>query len=131
VKVVLDSNVLLAAFTSRGLCEAVAEVCLHSHQLCLSQYILEEVETKLIEKFKMPAAHAGEIARFLRRQAIMVRPQAIADDACADRDDLPILGTALAARADCLVSGDRDLLRLKEFNGIAVLSPRAFHDRLR
>lgn len=51
-------------------------------------------------------------------------------DACRDGDDLPVLGTLLAAKADCLVTGDQDLLELREFHSIPILSPRAFHDRL-
>ena len=52
-------------------------------------------------------------------------------DACRDPDDLPIRGTLLAARVDCLVTGDEDLLALREFRGIPILSPRAFYERLR
>ena len=60
----------------------------------------------------------------------MVRPAKVPAGACRDRTDLAVLGTALAAEADCLVTGDRDLLELKTFQGIPILSPRAFHDRL-
>ena len=45
--------------------------------------------------------------------------------------DLPVLGTVLAAKADCLVTGDNDLLALGEFSGHAILSPRAFWQLLK
>ena len=41
------------------------------------------------------------------------------------------LGTALAADAECLVTGDKDLLSLKRYQDVLVLSPRAFYDRLK
>jgi uncharacterized protein len=52
------------------------------------------------------------------------------NEACRDRSDLPVLCTALASTADCLVTGDRDLLEIKQFQAIPILSPRAFHDCL-
>jgi len=36
----------------------------------------------------------------------------------------------VSAAADCLVTGDRDLLDIRQFHGIPILSPRAFHDQL-
>jgi uncharacterized protein len=130
VKVVLDSNVLLAGFTSRGLCEAVVVVCLNSHELILSRYILDELQRHLKGRFKMPAPQADQIVRFLSQQAKLVGPLIVEVEDCPDKDDLPILGTALAAGADCLVTGDQGLLKLQAVQGIAILSPRSFHDRL-
>jgi predicted nucleic acid-binding protein len=48
-----------------------------------------------------------------------------------DADDLPVLGAAIAGQADCLITGDSELLNLGSFRSIAILSPRAFYDRLR
>jgi predicted nucleic acid-binding protein len=50
---------------------------------------------------------------------------------CRDKDDLPVLGTALAGQADYLVTGDKDLLALGEFHSTVILNPRSFYDRLR
>jgi predicted nucleic acid-binding protein len=47
VKVVLDTNVLVAAFASHGLCEEVFEVCLTSHQIFVSKHILAELRRAL------------------------------------------------------------------------------------
>jgi len=44
-------------------------------------------------------------------------------------DDL-ILATAASARADYLVTGDRQLLALGTFEEIAIVTPRAFLDLL-
>ena len=131
MKVVLDTNVLVAAFATRGLCEAVLEVCLAGHDLVLSEPILKELRRHLCGKLKVPRVQAQAIVAFLREHAAVVAQATVPADACRDRTDLAVLGTALAAEADCLVTGDRDLLDLREFRGTAVLSPRAFHDRLR
>jgi uncharacterized protein len=131
VRVVLDTNVLLAAFATRGLCEAVFEACLSSHEIILSDHILGELHRHLRGKFKMPPRQVDATLALLREHAEIVRPAKVPASACRDRTDLAVLGTALAAEADCLVTGDRDLLELKAFHTIPILSPRAFHDRLR
>ncbi|HUB27317.1 MAG TPA: putative toxin-antitoxin system toxin component, PIN family [Tepidisphaeraceae bacterium] len=131
MKVVLDTNVLLAALATHGLCESVLDVCLDSHELILSEHILAEVERNLRAKFKIPPQDARQFIQFLRQEANMVEPVAVPQDSCDDKDDLPVLGTAMAGSADCIVSGDKHLLKLINFKGIPIHSPRAFYDQLR
>lgn len=58
----------------------------------------------------------------------LVSPVILGQQICRDADDDLILGTALAANADCLVTGDKDLLVLQQFQGIDILRPRDFAD---
>jgi uncharacterized protein len=131
MRVVLDSNVLLAAFATRGLCEAVLTVCLNDHELVLSDAILVEVAKHLTGKFKMPLRQAAENVALLREHAQLVVPASVPAGACRDPADLAILGTAQSGAADALVTGDMDLLVLKRFAGVPILSPRQFYDMLR
>lgn len=131
MKVVLDTNVLLSALGTHGLCQALLEACLVSHEVVLSPPILQEVREHLRGKFKMPAAEVAHVITFLRTQCTLVAPAETQATACRDPDDLMVLGTAVAGRADAIVSGDHDLLTLKSHQGIPILSPRAFYDRLR
>ena len=131
MRVVLDTNVILAAFATRGLCEAVMAVCLNSHELILSDAILGEVGRHLAGKFKMPATQAEEIIGFLREQAVVVEPSSVPAKACRDPDDCLVLGTAVAGKAACLVTGDADLISLGNYQSIAILTPGAFYDQLR
>ena len=48
---------------------------------------------------------------------------------CRDPDDDKILETALMGEADCLITGDRDLLEMSPFCGIPIVAPRDFLDR--
>ena len=130
MRVVLDSNVLLAAFGFGGICRAIVEACTDSHQLVLSEPILSEVREHLQDKFRHSPSMADERISFLREAAEIVVPAAVPADACRDRDDLPVLGTALAGRADCLVTGDKDLLDLREFGGCPISPPRQFWQHL-
>ena len=131
MKVVLDSNVLLAAYGTRGLCEALLDVCLDSHELILSEHILAELRRYLTVKFKASEAHAEAVIVSLRKEAELVEPATVPSEAFSDPDDLPVIGTAVAGQADCLVTGDRALQGLGSYQNIPILSPRAFYDRLR
>jgi uncharacterized protein len=130
VRIVLDSNVLVAAFASRGLCEAVYEVCLAEHQLVASEEILREVEKALRTRIKLSPEVAAQIVAHIHENALIVEPSIIECEICRDPNDLHVLGLISAAPADCLVTGDHDLLSMKFFHAIPILSPRAFHDWL-
>jgi putative PIN family toxin of toxin-antitoxin system len=129
MRVVLDANVLLAGFGTHGLCEALVSVCLESHHLVLSPHILRETRRYLTTKFKMPIKQADEILLFLKEHAEIVTPTSIPSSACRDQNDLAVLGTAVAGLADILVTGDKDLLTLEYYQGIAILKPRACYEK--
>jgi putative PIN family toxin of toxin-antitoxin system len=126
MKVVLDANVLIAAFAARGLCESLFELCLEKHELVASAPLLGEVREKLATKIKLPADRVEEIIEFLGLHTSSVQPADVPADACRDPDDLMVLGTAKAASASYLVTGDQDLLMLESYDGISVVTPRQF-----
>ena len=133
MRVVFDTNVLLAGVFTRGVCEAVLDECLGNpeHAVVLSEYIFREFSRHAGSKFDVPSAEVRRLVGLLKSQVELVKPSPVPADSCRDPDDLEILGTLVSAKADCLVSGDRDLMDLKEFRTIPILSPRAFHDLLR
>lgn len=126
----MDSNVVVAAFASRGLCHELFELCLEDHHLVLSDFLLEEGRRILREKIELPDDTVSEIIDFLREEAEIVEPRDVAPDGLDDPDDRPVLGTALSAQVDCLVTGDRDLLALETFRTIPIRSPRSFWEQL-
>lgn len=131
MRVVLDSNVLIAAFATRGLCESLVEVCLSDHELIVSKHLLNEVQRNLTNKIKLPVGIINDIISLLRDQGTLMVPDLVSADACRDADDIPILGLAQVASADCIVTGDKDLLVLGRIGVIPIYSPRAFADSLR
>lgn len=131
MRVVLDTNVLLAGLATHGLCEQLVMLAFRDDAVVLSEHILGEVARHYVGKFKASAEQASHVVAVLRSQAEMIEPAAVPAEACDDADDLPVLGTAVAANADCLVTGDQGLLELNSYKGIPILSPRAFYDRIR
>lgn len=131
MKVVVDTNVIYAAFVStEGTCARLLEGLIEAHAMVVSEYILAELREHLSAKRGLPAELVDRQITFLVASSDVVRPAPVHEDACPDPDDLPVLGTLLAADADCLVTGDKALLKMKAFSGHPILSPRAFLEGL-
>jgi putative PIN family toxin of toxin-antitoxin system len=131
VRLVLDTNVLLAGFATHGLCEALLKIVYRDHIVIVSEHILDEVSRHFSGKFKTTKAQTESVVAFLRSSSEIVEPVAVPRGTLRDKDDLPVLGTAVAGDAACLVTGDQELLALGRFQAVDILSPRAFYDRLR
>jgi putative PIN family toxin of toxin-antitoxin system len=125
--VVLDTSVLIAAHISRaGVCAELFEDVLMEHQLLICEFILDELTRKLREKFEFPARLAKDVRHSIAQAALIIEPAILQPDACRDREALPILGTAIAGKADLLITVDKDLLDLKVINDIPIVKPGAF-----
>jgi putative PIN family toxin of toxin-antitoxin system len=132
VRVFLDTNVLVAAFATRGLCADVLRTVLAEHELLLSTTVLEELTRTLAEKIRVPESTVREIAAFLRASASLTPAAANPPPiAVQDPDDAVIVGEALAAAADVLVTGDDDLLEVRGADAIRIVDPRGFWNLVR
>jgi uncharacterized protein len=130
VRIALDSSVLIAAHISRaGVCAELLEDVLLHHELVTSEFILEELCRKLVEKFSFPEREADQVAAFLRRVAIIAVPTDLPSDVCRDPTDVPVLGTAVGGECSLLISVDRDLLDIQNFAGIAIVRPGEYWRR--
>jgi putative PIN family toxin of toxin-antitoxin system len=126
MRLVLDANVLIAAFVARGTCAELLEYCVREHEPVTSEAILEEARRNLVDKIRVTAAQADQTVRLLRTRLEVVEPAALEHPVCRDPDDDVVLGTAVAGRCEAIVTGDKDLLDLVEHGAIRMVSPRAF-----
>ncbi len=131
MRLVLDSNVIIAAFATRGLCQALFEYCLENHDVILCEEILGEVRAALLGKIKVPEEVVGQIESYLRNSAELVRPAAVDIPDLKDRSDLPILGAAVSSGADYLVTGDGELQALRKVADTAIVSPRTLWEKMK
>ena len=125
MRVFLDTNVLVAAFATRGLCADVVRLTLAAHEMIVSERVLTELERALRDKIGLPDRELRSVLSLVREQATLV-PEAEVTVVVRDPSDIPILAAALASGADALVTGDRDLLELEQPVGIRIVSPRGF-----
>ena len=131
MRVFLDTNVLVSAFATRGLCAELFEVVLLEHELVVGRQVLQELAKALRSKLRLSAPRIREIVDFVTDEAERVVDNADAADAGVDPADARVLGEALAAGADLIVTGDAALLRLGAIAGIAIVPPRRFWEILR
>ena len=131
MRVFLDTNVLVSAFTTRGLCEDVLREVLASHDLIVSAHLLNELERTLRGKFKIPKTLISEILIFLGEDTILSKVGDFPNVNIKDQDDLAMLSCALEGRADIFVTGDKELIELRRVSDLEILSPRAFWEKLK
>jgi uncharacterized protein len=141
IRAVLDSSVLVSAFlTPRG---TSAEVLRRAEQgafaLCLSEEIIFEstrslrVKMRRIRRFypNYTDAQVERFAELLRATAELSGDLAALRVVPLDPKDDVIVATAVKAKANFIVTGDRHLLALGAHEGIQIVTPRQFVDLLR
>ncbi|MCI0588199.1 MAG: putative toxin-antitoxin system toxin component, PIN family [Planctomycetes bacterium] len=126
MRVFLDTNVLVSAFATRGLCSDVLRHVLAEHELVVGEVVLAELRRALRDKLGFPRAFVEEIDGYLRAFDVVRKPDRRADVKVRDPDDAWVVASAEAGRADVLVSGDKDLLDLGDASPVPIRSPRDF-----
>ncbi|MFN2446996.1 MAG: putative toxin-antitoxin system toxin component, PIN family [Vicinamibacterales bacterium] len=126
MRLLLDTNVLVAALITRGVCTDVLEHCVREHVVITSQALLDELYDVLTRKFRQREPDVRSALRLFRATFTLVAPEVLEPPVCRDRDDDVVLGTALAGGCSAIVTGDQDLLVLDPFRDIRVLAPSAF-----
>lgn len=130
MRVFLDTNVLVSAFTTRGICEDVLNVVLTEHQLVLGETVLTELRRILDRKMRMHPELADEAVAFLRREAIIVSTAPTLPLEIRDADDVVVLSEAVTGLAEVVVTGDRDILDVADTLLVPAVSPRGFWEML-
>jgi len=131
MKIFTDTNVLVSAFTARGLCTDLLEVILADHTLMTGEFVLTELNRVLITKLNVPEIKVSDTLKFLRKHHVESTPDEPSEVDVRDEDDRWVLESAVQAKADVLVTGDKDLLDIsKDVQQLKIISPRGFWDLL-
>jgi len=128
MRAVFDANVLVAAYLTEGLCARLLHRARRQQfELITCPHILKECRDNL-KKLTSPLPEVLKAAiEQLQAIALTVTPApGQIPRICRDPTDNIVLGCALAAQADYLVTGDRDLLDLHPFPNVPIVSPRDF-----
>jgi len=131
MKVFLDTNVLVSATATRGLCADVLREVLVSHQLVVSAPLLTELKNALRKKLEVPDDLTAELVEILQQDSYLSTSSPLADVNIKDRNDLIILSSALNGGADLFITGDKELLELHKVGNMEIVSPRMFWEKLK
>ncbi len=122
MRIVLDTNVIVSAIMFGGVPEKlVIKVLTEDHEVVLSPYIVEEVNRILAEKFGTSSS-TEDLFNELVRTAEMKYFQPFLD-IVQDGPDNRIIETAVKGRASVIVTGDKQLLELKNYQDILITMP--------
>ena len=138
MKAIVDSSVLVSAFLTRqGTAGALLAAGLRGRfEIVVSGLILAETARRLLGSDKLRDRYGyaeAEVYRFVERLTAAVTvlsdfPAII--PVCRDPDDDHVLAAALAAQAEYVITGDRDLLDLGSYEGIRIRTVREVLDDL-
>lgn len=136
IKIVLDANVFVSAYLTPDSKQAqVLRLAAEQgrFQLCASREILEEVKEvlgrpRLRKIHQSSAKETNEYIKAIAAASIMTTGSIQLSVIKADPTDDKYLACALEVQADYIISGDHHLLNLKNYQGIAIVSPGAFLD---
>ena len=129
--VVLDVNILAsAAVSEHGLPRVVVRAGLRRHyRLATSTHILRKLSDTLQKPYsaeRLPADDRQEYIRLLVSKSRRYKPDPTVREVAPDEEDDIVLGTAVKANADLLVTGDKGLLALREYREVRVVTVETF-----
>ena len=100
MRVFLDTNVLVSAAATRGLCADVLREVLASHELLTSMQVLRELKRVLTAKFGVAQDLIEDFIALIRQDTVLARPGPPPRVEIADRDDLSVLSAAILGKAE-------------------------------
>jgi uncharacterized protein len=136
MRIVADTNTVLSGLLWQGPPRRLLDLARQrTVTLCTSLTLLAELaevigRDKFAQRVRAATLSAAELVQDYERLAEVVEPQPLPAPTSRDSDDDHVLACALAAQPDLIVSGDRDLLTLRQYQGIPILSTAAALARL-
>ncbi len=131
MRIFLDTNVIVSAFATRGLCADVFRLALADHELVTAGIVLAEVRRALKSKIRLPVEDVDAVVQFLRSECeVGGSPAKGVAVGLRDRADRRILAAAIEARVDIFVTGDREMLELAT-PPVLIVNPRGLWERIR
>lgn len=128
MRFVLDTNTLVSAFLWRGTTAKLLQI-LHTqqHDILSSEILLSElIEVLKRPKFNTQISKINQTPDQLINQWLdvieLIETISLVTPVSRDIDDDEVLACAMSAKVDYIVSGDKDLLVLKAFRGIPIVT---------
>lgn len=127
-KVVIDTNVFVSGLNFKGKPREILDLIWKEEiKVCISPFILRELEKVLEEVFGWNKERIGSTVERIEDRTIEVQPKVKISVIKEKNDDNRILECAVEGKAQYIVSGDKHhLLPLKEYEGMKILSPAEF-----
>lgn len=128
VKVTLDTNIIISGIGFGGKPRSVLQLILDNKiQVYTSSILLAELEDVTSKRFPKLANNFELIGKKIRKKFITVQPKTTLK-VVKDDDDNRVLEATVEGKCDYIITGDKELLKLKSFRNIKILTPNEFLD---
>lgn len=126
MRIVFDTNVLIAAALKGGLAQEIIQLAETTEEITLitSEEIISELRQKLLSKFDKSESDVNYFVGKIRGMGEVVSITDNVSIVTRDPEDNKILECALSGNADLIVTSDQDLIKLKVFHGIGIIHPK-------
>lgn len=126
MKILFDTNVIISGFVSQGYTFDVIKDAIFKHELYYTEYILNEVQKNLSKKFALSDKIITYIIHTIEKHFIKGKTAQSVEEVCRDPKDNQILADAVINNIEILITGDNDLLELKNYEGIQIILPKNY-----
>ena len=126
----LDTNVLVSALATRGLCADLYERLITEHETVIGEPVILEVLDILQRKFKATPDLLVNVEAELRLLEVTPAQATAPNLPIKDKEDPWIVSCALQANVDYFVTGDAELLSLSKVENLPIISPRECWQKL-
>ena len=128
MRIVIDSNIFVSSFFWGGNPRRIIDRVIDGlDELYISDEILKEIlEVMSRKKFDLELQKVMDYISIIDQYANKVVPKENIEIISRDKDDNKIIYCGLIGKVDCIITGDNDLLILKEYNGIKIMTPKEY-----
>ena len=130
MKIVIDANIFISSFFWGGNPRMVFDRVINGlDSLFITDKILNEIaEVMLRDKFALENHKVKEYIKIIENHSIKIYHDENIEKVSRDSDDNKILKCALEGKVDFIITGDNDLLVLKEYKNIKIIDPKKYLD---
>ncbi|MFH1958346.1 MAG: putative toxin-antitoxin system toxin component, PIN family [bacterium] len=126
MRIFFDTNVIISAIVTMGGSFGVIKDSVYKHEIFYTDYLLKETRKILTSKFPLPDKIINGAVSLIRRYFIKGKTAEKAAEVCRDPDDNQLLADAVVNKIEIFVTGDKDLLVLKEYQGVRIIPPKDY-----
>jgi putative PIN family toxin of toxin-antitoxin system len=128
MKIVIDTNIFVSSFFWEGHPQKVFERVINGlDELLITDEIIKEITSVMSSnKFTVDSGEVEDYVKIIEKYSKKVITKNVPESISRDKDDDKILQCGITGNADFIVTGDKDLLVLKEYQKIKILKPKDY-----
>jgi len=126
MRILFDTNVIISGFVSQGYSFDVIKDAANKHAVYSTEYLLKEIQKILSTKFPLSGETINSIISTVKKQFLEGKTANTVEKISRDPKDDQILADAVTNEIYVIITGDKDLLELKNYKGIRIIMPRDY-----